>query len=124
MTSRKFDHFLPLPTPLVTNCHKILPPTPPVTSHLKTIIFVSFFLSAIFRYFCSLLLSVLHLLDYFSSVDPMQHCILFARHPYFVRERLPRSSIKRFVQLVFVHHYTKTNTGTFAFSATMLFIFL
>ena len=23
------------------------------------------------------------LLDYFSSVDPMQHCILFARHPFF-----------------------------------------
>ena len=40
----------------------------------------------------------------------MQHCILFCTSS-FVRESLPRSSAKRFVQLAFVHHYTKTNSS-------------
>ena len=60
--------------PLVTYCHKMLPP-PPSPCDVTINFLFHFFLSVILHFFCSLLLSALHPLDYFSSVDTMQHCI-------------------------------------------------
>ena len=116
MTSRKFAHFWP-PPPLTHTVTKFYPMVggggggggggdPRVTSQF----FCFIFFSVILQFFCALLLTALSSVGLFSSVDPMQHCILLARHPFFCQGTPSPKQSNTFVQLAFVHHYTKTNT--------------